>query len=396
MKIIYIHQYFKLPKMSGGVRSFEQAKRMVSDGHKVIMITSDTANYFKGWKIEEYDGIEIHWVSVKYDNKFGFVQRILSFLKFILLASFHMLKIKSDLVYATSTPLTIVIPAIIYKKIKKVPYVFEVRDVWPEVPIALGVIKNSFLKKSAYFLERLAYKNARNIIALSPDMRSSIESRYKLDNIEVIPNAADVSIFRNRSVNKNDPIYLKLNSIKERHNKVLFYTGTFGLVNNLKYLIKLATFSKGELAIVIIGGGKEEIELKILAKSLGVLDKTIYFVGRINKEQLYIPHSLFDMAISTVLPIKELYANSANKVFDAFASGTPLMINHGGWIKDIIENNKCGIALPEVANQEAYDELYNFITNDDVMLTAKNNSEKLGDDEFNRDRLYRKLKKCIL
>ncbi|ELB2751656.1 glycosyltransferase, partial [Vibrio alginolyticus] len=204
------------------------------------------------------------------------------------------------------------------------------------------------------------------------------------------------SIFRNRAVNKNDPIYLKLNSIKERHNKVLFYTGTFGLVNNLKYLIKLATFSKGELAIVIIGGGKEEIELKILAKSLGVLDKTIYFVGRINKEQLYIPHNLFDMAISTVLPIKELYANSANKVFDAFASGTPLMINHGGWIKDIIENNKCGIALPEVANQEAYDELYNFITNDDVMLTAKNNSEKLGDDEFNRDRLYRKLKKCIL
>ncbi|HHX8492643.1 TPA: glycosyltransferase WbuB, partial [Vibrio diabolicus] len=95
MKIIYLHQYFKKPSMSGGVRSYEFAKRMVNDGHEVIMITSDTVNDFSGWRVESFEGIQIHWVSVKYDNKFGFVQRILSFLKFILLSSFHILKINS-------------------------------------------------------------------------------------------------------------------------------------------------------------------------------------------------------------------------------------------------------------------------------------------------------------
>ncbi|MFU2511054.1 glycosyltransferase family 4 protein [Pseudoalteromonas sp. ASV78] len=380
--------------MNGGIRSYEFAKRLAVSGHEVVMITSDNENKFSGWKVEKLDGFEVHWVSVKYDNSYGFLKRLWAFIKFLVLASIHICTLKSDKLFVTSTPLTVAIPALIYKLVKRKPYVFEVRDVWPEVPIALGIIKNKVLIQVAFLLEKLAYKNAEHIVALSPDMKNSVLERCGNATVTVITNAADCHLF-NLSLPSNDVFLRKLNKIKENHKKVVFYTGAFGLVNNLRSFIKLSSFSDGEIGFVIIGQGKEEGELKEYAKELSVLDKKLYFLPSVNKNQLSFVHSTFDMATSTVLPIDALYANSANKVFDAFAAGTPLLINHDGWIKELIERSKCGLAISNDPTVDDFYTLRGFLFSEERYNEACEASLTLGQNEYNRERLFEELLSVI-
>lgn len=390
MKLIYLHQYFRKPSMNGGIRSYEFAKRLASSGHEVVIVTSDNDNEFKGWKIEQLDGFEIHWISVKYDNSYGFIKRLWAFFKFLVLSSAHICNLKSDKLFVTSTPLTVAIPALIYKFFKRKPYVFEVRDVWPEVPVALKVIKNKALIKFAYFLEKLAYKHAEHIVALSTDMKKSVLERCGDTPVTVITNAADCHLF-NLPMPVADPFMEELKFIKSKHKKVVFYTGAFGLVNNLRIFIKLSSFSDGEIGFVIIGQGKEEGELKEYAKELSVLDNTLYFLPSVNKNQLSFVHSTFDMATSTVLPIDALYANSANKVFDAFAAGTPLLINHGGWIKDLIESSKCGLVISNDPTFDDYYTLRDFLFSEERYIEASEASLTLGQNEYNREKLFERL-----
>ncbi|MFH0272479.1 glycosyltransferase family 4 protein [Vibrio jasicida] len=392
MKIIYIHQYFKKPTMSGGVRSYEFAKRLVKDGHEVVIVTSDTEEYFSGWKNEEIEGIEVHWKSVKYNNKFGFLSRVWAFYSFLLHATLHVISIKSDIIIATSTPLTVSIPAIVYKFVYRVPFIFEVRDVWPEIPIALGFLRNRLVISAAKLLERISYNAASHIIALSPDMKNSIETITKT-KVTVVPNAADIELFEGRCLESfsDKELLKKINVIRSKHKKVLFYTGTFGMVNNLSYLIDLAGFSQGDIAFVFVGDGIEKDLIIEKSKERNLIDSVVYFFSPIPKDKLWVLHNSFDMAVSTVLPIKPLYSNSANKVFDAFAAGSPILINHSGWLQEIIEKNVCGIVLGEKPSFGEYTRLTDFLFDEEKIVLARKNAKKLGESDFNRDTLYLKF-----
>ena len=148
MKIIYLHQYFNTPQMSGGTRSYEMARRFVAAGHEVHMITShrEESDDFSEWLEEIIDGIHVHWLSVPYSNNMGFKARVLAFLKFAVASGVKARKVGGDVIFATSTPLTIALPAIYAAKRLKKPMVFEVRDLWPELPIEVSALKNPFLK----------------------------------------------------------------------------------------------------------------------------------------------------------------------------------------------------------------------------------------------------------
>ena len=127
MKIIYLHQYFNTPNMSGGTRSYEMAKRLVLKGHDVHMITSlrePTQN--RSWFTSNIDGIKVHWLPVKYTNKMSFQRRIKSFFQFAIKSSLKAASIKADIIFATSTPLTIALPAVYASKKQNIPLVFEV------------------------------------------------------------------------------------------------------------------------------------------------------------------------------------------------------------------------------------------------------------------------------
>jgi len=204
MKVLYLHQYFTTPQEPGGTRSYWISQELISRGHEIVMISSSQKIAQK--KIEKIiDDIKVIYLKVPYDNKMSIFQRLISFIKFMFRSTREVLKQKDvDLVIATSTPLTIGFPALVVNWFKKTPYLFEVRDLWPEVPIQMGGLKNPVLKKLAITFEKRIYKKAKHIVALSPGMRDGIiVAGTPAEKVSMIPNMAKIDKFWPRDPNSS-------------------------------------------------------------------------------------------------------------------------------------------------------------------------------------------------
>ena len=279
MKIIYLHQYFNTPQNSGGTRSYEFAKNLVKMGHEVEMITSwRKTQKNDDWFLTEESGIKVHWLPLKYSNHMKFLERLKVFMIFAWKSYFKAKNIEGDIVFASSTPLTIAIPAVFISKKKYIPLVFEVRDLWPDIPISMKILKNPILIFLAKLLEIFAYKNSTSIIVLSPEMKKKIISKkINLKKIAIIPNSSDLKEFE---FDKK----LALNFLHKRpwlkNRPLLLYAGAFGLVNDLSYVIRLAKAlqeQKSEVRILLIGDGLEKRKLIEDAKKNDVFEKNLFF-----------------------------------------------------------------------------------------------------------------------
>lgn len=206
--ILYIHQYFATPQGKTGTRSYEFARRWVKEGHSVTMLTTtaqltpDDISKAKGVFVKKFavDGINVTAISVSYQQNMGVIKRCAAFATFMAAASLFVIFCKNyDIIYATSTPLTVGIPALVAKWLRRKRFVFEVRDQWPEVPIELGFIRNSILQKCLLKLENIIYRNAAAIVALSPGMAAGVKAvlgTTAKTPISVISNCCDTNIFR--------------------------------------------------------------------------------------------------------------------------------------------------------------------------------------------------------
>ena len=381
MKIIYLHQYFKFPNESGGTRSFDLASGFVSSGHQVEIVTStsdDKYNNGKRWVQIEQKGLIVHYIYLPYGNHLSYLKRSLVFFQFLYFSTFKLLSLKGDLVLATSTPLTIGVPALIKKWIHKTPFVFEARDVWPEAVIAIGAIKNKMLQKILYKLECVIYHNAAAIVALSVDMKHSIVSRYpELDSkpIEVIENISEINRFQN-GFSREVSVLKKKIGFQPRF--PILYAGTFGRVNGIDYVIALAEtliHIDPSIVFILVGDGVEKSAIIREAIDKGVI------LDSVLKQDL--PQLYFECAMgsSFVIPIKELWANSANKFFDSLAASKPILINHQGWQKEVITKSNIGYVLPEFINDEVMEtfalytqnEILNKVQQENALLVAKEN-----------------------
>lgn len=390
MKILYFHQYFNTPEMSGGTRSYEMARRLVAAGHEVHMITSWVNETDKtDWYTTEEAGIHVHWFPNYYNNKMSYLDRIKAFFKFAFHAAKKGKSFKNvDVVFATSTPLTIALPAVAAAKKLNVPMVFEVRDLWPELPIAMGALKNKFTQKLAYVLESWAYKNSDSIIALSPGMRDGIvKAGYSYNKIAVIPNSSDNELFEvSSSLVEN--FRSKFDWLGKR--KLVVYTGTFGIINGVSYLVDLAEEVyklDSEIRFLLIGAGAEFELVKEYAKKKSVLNVNLFIMNSIPKKE--IPIILKAATLSTALFIDkpEMRANSANKFFDSLAAGTPILINYGGWMVDIIENYNCGLVVWNKTIEQSATDLVEFLVDESKLAQAASNAKKLAQTQFDRDNL---------
>jgi glycosyltransferase involved in cell wall biosynthesis len=347
MRILYIHQYFNTPQKSGGTRSFDLASQFVKNGHQVILITTTRQKFDfpnkKRWNIIIIEGIEVHVLRNDYSNKMSALRRIISFLEFAVFSSIHILKLKADVVLATSTPLSVAIPAFIKKWVHKTPFIFEIRDVWPEAPIALGVIKRKMAIKISYWFEQFTYKNAAAIVALSTDMRNSIVNRCKhFPEITVIPNISEVRRFE--SARNND--LTKDSSSK----KIVLYAGSVAKVNNIEYVVKLAEAllpidNSIVFHIYSTGKGNRFEFVKAMAIEKGLLGVNFFLKDAIPKNELPAIYRESTVASSFVANIPALWANSANKFFDTLAAGKPIIINHEGWQAEEIRKYNVGFVL---------------------------------------------------
>ena len=394
MKIIYLHQYFNTPEMSGGTRSYEMARRMVAAGHEVHMVTSsrEQSGRSKGWYMTEEVGIKVHWYPVPYSNHMSFFQRIKAFFSFAFAAQKKAASLQGDVVFATSTPLTIALPAVFTARKLKVPMVFEVRDLWPEMPIAMGALNNPLLQLCAKKLECWAYNNSAAVVALSPGMKEGIvKANYPSNQVAVIPNSSDNLEFKNNQeaakIFRNQRTWLG-------DNPLLVYTGTFGRVNGVAYMVKLAVELKkinSKVKILLVGDGAEKQEVINAAKAAGVFEENLFIEQAIPKKDIPALLSAATMASALFIDLPEMRPNSANKFFDALASGTPVFLNYGGWMHDLVTMHSCGITGWQQPISAVAEEINSKIDDVAWLETAHQSARRLAEEEFDRDKLAEQL-----
>lgn len=395
MRIIYLHQFFNTPEMSGSTRSFEFGRRLVAAGHSVDVITSyqdPTAR--RGWYTTNESGINVHWLPVRYSNRMNYLSRVFAFFRFAIRSAIRARHVPGDVVFATSTPLTIAIPGVYAARRRGIPMVFEVRDLWPDVPIAIGALKNPVLRFAVKALERFSYANSAAVIALSPGMAQGIlRTGYPPDKVSIVPNAADLELFQCNP--EHGRAFRERMGIDDR--KILVgYLGTLGRLNGVSYLVRVAAALKGDQRFVFItvGDGLETEQVAALARAEGVLDRNFLMLPKVAKLEVPALFSAVDVATCLFLPIPEMEANSANKFFDALAAGCCVAINYGGWHAQLLREARAGIRL-DADPQRAAAELRALADEPGRIKSAGVNARKLAEEKFSRDELAAKIHEVL-
>ena len=400
MRIVYLHQYFTTPGMTGGTRSYEIARRLVARGHEVHMVTTDrdgTPGGRRGWSTAEVGGIRVHALPVPYSNRMSYARRIGAFVHFAIEAAREATRIGGDLVYATSTPLTIAIPAVRAARAHRIPMIFEVRDLWPEIPVAVGALRNPVLIAIARRLERFAYHNAAHVIAISDGMRDGVVAAgHPASRVTVIPNACDREMF---DVGDGPG-----REIRERYEwlgnrPMVVYTGTMGLINGVGYMVRIAAAAAAidpDIRFVVVGDGREADQVRSEAATLGVLDRNFFLIPPVSKASMPAWLSAATIATSFVIDKPALWANSANKFFDALAAARPIAVNYGGWQADVINESGAGLVLDRQSPTAAAAQLVRAVRDDAWLRNAGAAGRRLATERYDRDLLTDRLEDVFL
>jgi len=400
MNIVYIHQYFATPKGSTSTRSYEFARRWVKAGHNVVMLTTvaqlakqnlqnSTGRFIRQISI---DGIDVKAVNLPYNQKMGFIRRCLSFVGFVLTASIYLLFVKRpDVIYATSTPLTVGVPALVAKCFKRIPFVFEVRDQWPEIPIELGIIKNKLLIKILLWLEKTIYRNSSAVVALSPGMAEAVRDvTGNSKPITIVPNCSDLDVFR------PDIDGSRLRQDRGWNDKfVLLHFGAMGRANGLDFVVNLAEklVSNKNIHFVLVGDGSEKQKLKDRIAKTGLAN--IEIVDSVPKAEL--PYLVAAANISMIIfaNYSILEHNSANKFFDSLSAGKPVLLNYSGWQRKILEENEAGFGC-QLCNLDQFVANVIKLYNDrEFIKEMSRNARKLAENKFSRDMLAERVLKTL-
>lgn len=391
MRIVYIDQHY-LPASEnwGGSRSLGFARRLADAGHEVHMIAA-AADIHQASRC----GIIEHFVPVPYSNHMPYRQRIQAFFRFAIGAARTAARIPHDVVFASSTPLTVAIPGIYASRRRKTPMVFEVRDVWPEVPIAMGALRSPATRWAAQWLEAQAYKHSAEIVALSPEMADSICRRFPDAKVTTIPNNCDLQEFADA---EGAGERLRANTSWLGSRPMVLYAGAIGLANGVDYIAHMAGHLAKidpEIRVVVVGEGAKREEVRALAAALGVLDRSFFLLPAVRKEEAVAYFGASDLALSTFLNIAALTANSPNKVFDAFAAGRPVAVNNRGWVADMISEHNAGLALEPDNPAAAAQAVARFVRDPRACEQARASARRLARERFDRDLHCQELERIL-
>ncbi len=395
MRIIYLHQYFTTPERVGGIRSYEMARRLVAAGHEVHMITSSNAPTTEtDWYQTEEAGIHVHWLPVPYSNRQSTLERIKVFLRFAYGSLRKAASLEGDVIFATSTPLTIAIPGLYASWRKKVPLVFEVRDLWPEAPVQMGVLTAGPLVAAAKRLERAAYRRSSHVVALSPGMKAGVVAEgVPEEQVTVIPNASDLDLFR---PDLDGSSFRKEFGLEGK--TVFIYFGTMGPANGLGFVLdgaaELKKRGRDDVAIILHGDGKERDMLEARKKTEG-LDNVVFSSWDKHRDDIARLVASADVAMTIYKNVPVLYTCSPNKMFDSFSAGKPVLTNMPGWLGGLVEQNRAGVFV-EPDNAAAFADKAEYLADHpEVRREFGKNARKLAEADFSRDKLAQKLERIL-
>jgi glycosyltransferase involved in cell wall biosynthesis len=378
MHVRIIHQYFRTPGEGGGLRTWYIGKYLVSQGYQVSIITAGNT---QGYRTIEMEGMNIHYLPVYYSNHLKFLSRVHAFWRFV----WHSLRLlnklpKADVHYILTTPLTTGIIGLVMKKFRKIPYLFEVGDIWPLAPHQLGVLTNPILLRLACWLEQKSYDNAHALVGLSPQISNYLKKRNLDKDVFTIPNISDTEFFK--------PCH-KPSEIIEKYGVgnsfVISYIGTLGLANHLDYLIESVTHlpKAMNVQVLIMGEGAQRKQLERLVKS----DAPVHFLPQAGRNVVREVMSITDAIYISFKDIPVLQSGSPNKLFDGLASGKLIIINFHGWVKELIETTCCGKYHNPHDPESLQSLLEEFIDSPVMLSTYQRNARKLAEERFSQNKI---------
>lgn len=370
--IVYIHQYFKTPAEGGSIRSWYIARAMLQAGHEVSMLTAWNK---PSYALQIVDGITVHYLPVRYEQSMNSYRRMLAFWQFARAATNLGKTLPApDCIYATSTPLSVGIPAMRLQQHWDVPMLFEVRDLWPEAPIALGVIKAPWLKYLFRRLERAIYQSAHSVVALSPAMAAGVRRVNTSVPVLTVPNMADTDFFGEA----NKPVEPGTVFNRERPLKIA-YTGAAGYSNELSYVKELA-LQVADLPVEfhLMALGAELREAQQATKDFA----TVHWHPYGSKEKV---RWLLGECVLSLVMFRDntiLQSNSPNKFFDALAAGKAILVNIPGWVAELVEEHACGFYVARQNPERFRDVVLQLLKEPERLARAQAAAFALGNEEF--------------
>jgi glycosyltransferase involved in cell wall biosynthesis len=382
MRILYLHQFFITREGIGGTRSYEFARRFVARGHEVRMVTA-------GQGVRDVEGIEVVGVSGAYSDymtatAMGYGRRILAFARFAAGATLAALRgPRPDAIYATSPPLTMALPAILASLRWRAPFVFEVRDLWPEAPIQMGALRSPVLRAIALGLERLAYRRAAMVVALSPGIRDGVlAAGVPVTGVELVPNGADLELF---SPERDGRELRERLGLGDRF--VVSYFGAMGEANDLTQVVEAAALTDpAQVAFVLLGGGKRRAQLERLAGERGA--RNVIFEDPVpDKSSVALLAAASGACLTIFKDVPVLATNSPNKLFDTLAAGRPAVVNTDGWMRELVERNEAGLFARPGDARDLADQVERLRADPELARRLGANARALAEREFDREEL---------
>ena len=406
MNILLLHQYFLEEDDSGGSRWNEMAKTWIEEGHSITVIAgmmhyvgnSKRDEYKKKYFVKKQQGaVTVHRTHVSEAYNSGFLGRLWGYFSFMfssIWAGIFKVDGKFDVIIVTSPPLFVGFSGYLISRFKRIPLVFEIRDLWPESAIDTGVLTNKWIIKAAYWFEKFIYKKADLINVLTPAFYNTLRDIKKVpeSKLIMIPNAADFSL----SDELNETF--DRNSFRKEHNLenyfVITYVGAHGLANHLEQIIEAGkVLHDTNVLFLLIGQGMEKERLIKLAAEGNV--KNIRFIDPVPKKEVFKYILASEMGASVLKKVDTFKTVYSNKTFDYFSCKTPILMAIDGVSRELVELANAGTYI-EPENISEYNRVIrHYLSNPSQLVTEGNNGFQYAKINFDRQILAKKYIKLI-
>jgi glycosyltransferase involved in cell wall biosynthesis len=351
MKILLLNQSFVSPDEPGHTRHFEMAQYLRGCGHELVIVASDS-NYQTGLRTVSRRGLfveqEIQGVRVlrAYSAETlhrSYFWRAVSFVSFMFSSVWAALQVKDvDLVIGTTPPIFQAVSAWLVALVRRKPFLLEVRDLWPEFAISMGVIRNPIVIALAHWLERFLYRRAAHLLVNSPAYRQHLlDKNVPANKISFIPYGTDISMF---NPNVDGSAIRTILGLQDQF--VVLYAGAMGQAHDLYTVLRAADRLKDEsqICFVFFGDGKERPNYQRGAERLGL--KNVIFAGTCPKKEMPSVVAAADLCLAILQKNSMFRAPYPNKVFDYMAAGRPTVLAIDGAIREVIESSNGGVFVP--------------------------------------------------
>lgn len=414
MKILLIHQYYLEKTDGGGSRWNEMTKVWAEAGHEITVLAG-MSHYASGEKNGRYNGkyfndekhfeknIRVIRSHVSAFYNINFLGRLWGYFSFVfssIWAGLFYATDKYDVIVVTSPPLFVGITAYILSRFKRISFVFEIRDLWPESAIDTGIVTNAFIIKMAYAFESFIYKKAKLINVLTPAFRNTLIEKKKVPAAKIIfiPNAADFNLVKDILPEFDANEFRKLHKINEDR-FVITYVGAHGIANHLIHAIETAELLQDtNVLFLMIGEGMQKKMLKEEATKRGLTN--IQFLDAVPKKEVFKYILASDMGTSILKKVDTFKTVYSNKTFDYMSCKKPIFMAIDGVSRELLEKAEAGIFVEPENAKDFADKIRFYLKSPDLIKQQGENGYQYAIMNFDRTVLAEKylneIKKMVL